>query len=134
MSETAFAMDLPLERVIALVAEANERRDPRAGSGASASRSDAERLLEEIFSTSQRLAVYGSLAPGRSNHHVVAPLGGEWTDGCIEGDLLPVGWGAALGFNAFRPRLGGGGADSRPAGAIGMRAGIRRVRRCGRRA
>jgi hypothetical protein len=34
-------------------------------------------------------------------------LGGEWTDGLIEGDLLPVGWGAALGYPGFRPRVGG---------------------------
>jgi gamma-glutamylcyclotransferase (GGCT)/AIG2-like uncharacterized protein YtfP len=53
------------------------------------------------------LAVYGSLAPGRSNYHVVAPLGGEWTDGLVEGEYLPVGWGAALGYPAFRPRVGG---------------------------
>jgi gamma-glutamylcyclotransferase (GGCT)/AIG2-like uncharacterized protein YtfP len=53
------------------------------------------------------LAVYGTLAPGQPNHHVVAPLGGEWTDGLIEGDLLPMGWGAALGYPGFRPRVGG---------------------------
>ncbi len=31
----------------------------------------------------------------------------EWTDGLIEGELLPVGWGATLGYPAFRPRSGG---------------------------
>jgi len=50
------------------------------------------------------LAVYGTLAPGKPNHHVLAPLGGEWTDGLIEGDLLPMGWGAELGYPGFRPR------------------------------
>ena len=53
------------------------------------------------------MAVYGTLAPGQPNHYVVATLGGEWTDGLIEGDLLPVGWGAALGYPGFRPRAGG---------------------------
>ena len=53
------------------------------------------------------MAVYGTLAPGQPNHHVLAPLGGEWTDGLIEGDLLTVGWGAALGYPGFRPRVGG---------------------------
>lgn len=53
------------------------------------------------------LAVYGTLAPGLPNHHVVAPLGGEWSEGVIEGDLAPEGWGATLGYPAFRPRLGG---------------------------
>ena len=46
-------------------------------------------------------------APGRPNHHVLAPLGGEWTEGLIEGDLLPVGCGADLGYPGFRPRVGG---------------------------
>jgi gamma-glutamylcyclotransferase (GGCT)/AIG2-like uncharacterized protein YtfP len=68
---------------------------------------DAERRLEIRFGTSRALAVYGTLAPGRQNHHVVAPLGGEWSDGIIEGDLSPEGWGATLGYPAFRPRVGG---------------------------
>ncbi len=46
-------------------------------------------------------------ASGQPNHPVVAPLGGEWTDGLIEGVLLPEGWGAALGYPGFRPRVGG---------------------------
>jgi gamma-glutamylcyclotransferase (GGCT)/AIG2-like uncharacterized protein YtfP len=68
---------------------------------------DAERRLEAVFRTSRTLAVYGTLAPGQPNHHVIAPLGGEWTDGVVEGDLFPVGWGATLGYPAFRPRPGG---------------------------
>ena len=67
----------------------------------------AEERLEELFDTRQTLAVYGTLAPGQPNHHVVAPLGGEWTDGVIEGDLFPEGWGATLGYPACRPRTGG---------------------------
>lgn len=68
---------------------------------------DAERQLDALFRTGHTLAVYGTLAPGQPNHHVVEPLGGEWTDGVVEGDLLPVGWGATLGYPAFRPRIGG---------------------------
>src|SRR5215207_10740041 len=67
---------------------------------------EAERQLDALFRTSHTLAVYGTLAPGQPNHHVVAPLGGGWKDGLIEGDLLPVGWGAALGYPGFRPRVG----------------------------
>ena len=67
----------------------------------------AERWLDDLFRTGHTLAVYGTLAPGRPNHHVLAPLGGEWTDGTIEGDLIPLGWGAALGYPGFRPRAGG---------------------------
>ena len=67
----------------------------------------AEAQLESLFRTSERLAVYGTLAPGRQNHHIVAPLGGEWTTGFVEGDLFIHGWGAAAGFPALRPRPGG---------------------------
>ena len=69
--------------------------------------SAAERDLEVLFQCSQRLAVYGSLAPGRSNHHMVAPLGGERTTGVIEGDRVASGWGSTLGFPAFIPRADG---------------------------
>lgn len=69
--------------------------------------SDAEGRLDSLFAVSRTLAVYGTLAPGRPNHHVVAPLGGEWTSGIVEGDLLAEGWGAPLGFPAFKPRTGG---------------------------
>src|SRR3712207_3837255 len=92
-----------------LVAAANAARRQSGASG-SAAGSDgrrAERRLGDLFGTSHTLAVYGTLVPGGPNHHVVAPLGGEWTDGLIEGDLLPSGWGAALGYPGFRPRAGG---------------------------
>jgi gamma-glutamylcyclotransferase (GGCT)/AIG2-like uncharacterized protein YtfP len=100
---------LSLPEVRRLVAAANAVRRQRDASG-SASGSDGrrtERQLDDLFRTSHTLAVYGTLAPGRPNHHVVAPLGSEWTDGMIEGDLLPAGWGAALGYPGFRPRVGG---------------------------
>jgi gamma-glutamylcyclotransferase (GGCT)/AIG2-like uncharacterized protein YtfP len=101
--------DLPLPEVRRLVTAANAVRRQRDASG-SAVGSDgrcAERQLDAVFRTSHTLAVYGTLAPGQPNHHIVAPLGGEWTEGLIEGDLLPVGWGAALGYPGFRPRVGG---------------------------
>jgi gamma-glutamylcyclotransferase (GGCT)/AIG2-like uncharacterized protein YtfP len=67
----------------------------------------AERQLDDLFGTGRTLAVYGTLAPGQPNHHFLAPLGDEWTEGLIEGDLLPLGWGADLGYPGFRPRVGG---------------------------
>ncbi|MEM9513884.1 MAG: gamma-glutamylcyclotransferase family protein [Actinomycetota bacterium] len=45
-----------------------------------------------------RLATYGSLAPGRPNHHIVADLAGRWLTGTVRGVLHHDGWGAALGF------------------------------------
>src|SRR5918996_5344290 len=101
--------DLTLPEVRRLVAAANAVRQQRDASG-SAVGSDgrcAERQLDALFRTSHTLAVYGTLAPSQPNHHIVGPLGGEWTDGLIEGDLLPLGWGAALGYPGFRPQAGG---------------------------
>lgn len=69
---------------------------------------EAEERIETHYRASESLAVYGSLAPGRANHHVVAPLEGTWADGMVEGDLVEAGWGAPLGYPAFRPRSGGG--------------------------
>jgi len=45
-----------------------------------------------------RLFVYGTLAPGRSNAHVLADVPGVWEPATVTGTLLPVGWGAAAGF------------------------------------
>ena len=101
--------DLFLSEVMRLVDAANAARQQRDASGGEVGPEGfhAERRLEAIFDVSHTLAVYGTLAPGRPNHHVLAPLGGEWTDGFIEGDLLEAGWGAALGYPGFRPRAGG---------------------------
>jgi gamma-glutamylcyclotransferase (GGCT)/AIG2-like uncharacterized protein YtfP len=49
-----------------------------------------------------RLAVYGTLAPGAANHHVVADLRGSWMPGVVHGELEPTGWGTTYGFPAFR--------------------------------
>jgi gamma-glutamylcyclotransferase (GGCT)/AIG2-like uncharacterized protein YtfP len=48
-----------------------------------------------------RLATYGSLAPGRANHHHVAGLRGRWSAGVVRGRLVADGWGAALGYPAL---------------------------------
>jgi len=45
-----------------------------------------------------RLATYGTLAPGRANHHQLARLKGQWRKGTVRGRLVEAGWGAALGF------------------------------------
>jgi gamma-glutamylcyclotransferase (GGCT)/AIG2-like uncharacterized protein YtfP len=46
----------------------------------------------------QRLFVYGSLAPGRLNEHVLADVPGQWEPAIVRGTLLQKGWGSALGF------------------------------------
>lgn len=45
-----------------------------------------------------RLFVYGTLAPGRPNEHVLAEVPGEWQPATVTGTLLQEGWGAAAGY------------------------------------
>jgi gamma-glutamylcyclotransferase (GGCT)/AIG2-like uncharacterized protein YtfP len=45
-----------------------------------------------------RLAAYGTLGPGKPNHHQLAALKGEWSRGRVRGKLLEAGWGASLGY------------------------------------
>lgn len=45
-----------------------------------------------------RLAVYGTLAPGESNHHQLDGLRGRWFAGQVRGTLTQAGWGAYVGF------------------------------------
>jgi len=102
--------EVSLSEVRRLVDAANAARRQSSAASGGAVGSDggrAERRLDALFGTDHTLAVYGTLAPGQPNHHVLAPLEGEWTDGMIEGDLIPMGWGAALGYPGLRPRAGG---------------------------
>jgi hypothetical protein len=54
------------------------------------------------FSAENRLAVYGTLAPGRVNHHQLAGLLGDWREGVVKGKSEPTGWSADLGFPGIR--------------------------------
>lgn len=45
----------------------------------------AARSLEREFGCSQRLAVYGTLAPGEPNHHQLALCRGTWERGAVRG-------------------------------------------------
>jgi gamma-glutamylcyclotransferase (GGCT)/AIG2-like uncharacterized protein YtfP len=48
-----------------------------------------------------RLATYGTLAPGRPNHHQLDGLEGRWLAGHVNGMLVDAGWGAGLGYPAL---------------------------------
>ena len=48
--------------------------------------------------SSCRFAVYGTLAPGRPNHHQLSGLSGRWIEGTVRGRLIQEGWGADLGY------------------------------------
>mgnify|MGYP000321372953 CR=1 FL=1 len=45
-----------------------------------------------------RLFVYGTLAPGRPNEHLLKDVPGEWEPATVTGTLLQEGWGAAVGY------------------------------------
>lgn len=47
---------------------------------------------------SDRLFVYGTLAPGQANADQLAGLRGDWQPACVRGVVLPDGWGAAAGY------------------------------------
>lgn len=53
------------------------------------------------MSVDHRLAVYGTLAPGRPNHHQLSNLRGAWRTGIVNGKLVAEGWGAELGYPAL---------------------------------
>ncbi|ONG44473.1 gamma-glutamylcyclotransferase [Pseudoroseomonas deserti] len=60
------------------------------------------------MSLDHRLATYGTLAPGRVNHHELDGLAGQWRQGVVRGWLVAEGWGAALGYPALVPDPAGG--------------------------
>ena len=53
------------------------------------------------MSLDHHLATYGTLAPGRSNHHHLSELRGEWSIGTVRGKFVDKGWGATLGYPAL---------------------------------
>lgn len=58
-----------------------------------------------------RLAVYGTLAPGRPNHHQLDGLTGRWLSGHVHGTLVQAGWGASLGYPALTLSSEGAAVD-----------------------
>jgi gamma-glutamylcyclotransferase (GGCT)/AIG2-like uncharacterized protein YtfP len=94
---------LPFQSLEAILQELNADLAGPAGSA----RVQASERAATLFGASERLIVYGSLAPGRANYHHVATLGGDWILGWITGDPVPIGWGTELGYAAIRRRPGG---------------------------
>jgi len=75
----------------------------------------------ELMDRPNALFVYGSLAPGRLNAHVLASLSGAWTEAQISGSLHDAGWGAAHGCPGARlldNDIDKMAADSYPTGAV----------------
>ena len=59
--------------------------------------------IKPSFNAKTRLAVYGTLAPGRENAHELSALAGQWRKGHVTGQLVKKGWGADLGYPALIP-------------------------------
>ena len=49
------------------------------------------------------LFVYGTLAPGQANHHVLGGVPGTWQPATLRGILHEEGWGADLGCPGVVP-------------------------------
>lgn len=63
---------------------------------------ELENWAAEAFGAAHRLAIYGSLAPGQSNHAVVSGIPGEWLDGLhVRGRRFELGWGDDMGYPGF---------------------------------
>ena len=58
-------------------------------------------MLRETGVVIEYLFVYGTLAPGRPNEHVLADVPGSWEPATVRGELVDRGWGAAVGFPAL---------------------------------
>ena len=52
----------------------------------------------EELDVEHRLVVYGTLAPGESNEHVMADIPGRWTPAVVRGTRVDSGRGAAFGY------------------------------------
>lgn len=46
----------------------------------------------------EHLFVYGTLAPGRPNAHILADVPGTWEPAVVRGYLRQEGWGADVGY------------------------------------
>jgi hypothetical protein len=68
-------LSLPEVKRLVDAANALRRQSDASGSAAGSDGRRAEQRLDALFGSSHTLAVYGTLAPGQPNHHVVAPLG-----------------------------------------------------------
>ena len=58
-----------------------------------------------------RLFVYGTLAPGQTNHKVLEDIPGTWETATLRGKLLNEGWGSKMGCPGIVPDEDGDEVD-----------------------
>jgi gamma-glutamylcyclotransferase (GGCT)/AIG2-like uncharacterized protein YtfP len=69
---------------------------------------ELESELEASYKCSRHLVVYGTLAPGRVNHHVVEHIVGTWRNEVyVEGEFVNSGWAVEFGYPMMRWKPGG---------------------------
>ncbi len=55
----------------------------------------------------ERLFIYGTLAPGRPNEHILSDTEGIWEKGIVKGFLHQKGWGADMGYPGINLDING---------------------------
>lgn len=96
-AQSSLFADAPCPEAVATVPEPEDDlllRLAEANAARARGRNDTalELDLHRTTGCDHRLAVYGSLAPGESNHGQVALLGSAWTDGFVRGRRAVRTW------------------------------------------
>lgn len=65
-----------------------------------------EQHLLSTYTPENVFIIYGTLAPGKPNHHLIKDIAGTWHKAEVKGKLEKDGWGADLGYNGFRHSTG----------------------------
>ncbi|MEO6550519.1 MAG: gamma-glutamylcyclotransferase [Ferruginibacter sp.] len=60
-----------------------------------------EKVFIKKFQPEKVLIIYGTLAPGKPNHHLVEHIKGKWQHGIVRGKLMKEGWGTIIGYDGF---------------------------------
>jgi len=48
------------------------------------------------------LIIYGSLAPGEANHHIISHINGIWLKAFVNGLIIDNGWSTRTGYPEFQ--------------------------------
>lgn len=60
-----------------------------------------ESSVRRTYHTDRHLAVYGTLAPGESNHHILGSIPGEWTPVELRGVRFTLQVGTDIGYPGY---------------------------------
>lgn len=63
---------------------------------------EVQLCIDVCLGAGRSLAVYGSLAPGQINHHLLSGLRADWSTAEVEAVPVQRGWGVRQGFAALQ--------------------------------